>query len=258
MHESSSCGLLHSEICGSKLAYSSPQLIAVNHVLHRLPMPRHSPCAIFRFTFRVQVLLLLELWGFSKDFSFESLATFVTRLKFWNVSISLFDVVFCTFVHHVVSSFSHYTCYSVFKVLRNCKQFLLFWFRTDFRSFSFWKASQICFEWNHCVMKLLRSEILRMKSSLRSDSNTKNLFVFEWAKVDSNHRPHAYQACALTGWAIGPFPWRWGESNPWPPACKAGALPAELHPRLRLYPVFSQGAYWTAPSKLNNARFQNS
>ena len=52
MHESSSCGLLHSEICGSKLAYSSPQLIAVNHVLHRLPMPRHSPCAFVCFTFR--------------------------------------------------------------------------------------------------------------------------------------------------------------------------------------------------------------
>ena len=28
------------------------------------------------------------------------------------------------------------------------------------------------------------------------------------------------------------FLWRWGESNSWPPACKAGALPAELHPRL--------------------------
>ena len=23
--------------------------------------------------------------------------------------------------------------------------------------------------------------------------------------MDSNHRPHAYQACALTSWAIGPF-----------------------------------------------------
>ena len=26
-----------------------------------------------------------------------------------------------------------------------------------------------------------------------------------WAQVESNHRPHAYQACALTGWAISPF-----------------------------------------------------
>ena len=72
------------------------------------------------------------------------------------------------------------------------------------------------------------------------------LFVAWWAQVDSNHRPHAYQACALTTWAMSPFSllrclsstlaldfrrwWRWWESNPWPPACRAGALPAELHP----------------------------
>ena len=58
------------------------------------------------------------------------------------------------------------------------------------------------------------------------------LFLFEkwWAQMDSNHRPHAYQACALTTWAMRPVWWRWGGSNSWPPACKAGALPAELHP----------------------------
>ena len=32
--------------------------------------------------------------------------------------------------------------------------------------------------------------------------------------------------------------WRWGESNSWPPACKAGALPAELHPQI-LFGSFS-------------------
>ena len=26
--------------------------------------------------------------------------------------------------------------------------------------------------------------------------------------------------------------WRWWDSNPWPPACRAGALPAELHPHI--------------------------
>ena len=68
-----------------------------------------------------------------------------------------------------------------------------------------------------------------------------------WAQVDSNHRPRAYQARALTTWAMSPCKflgvsrlsnrcrhfaawWRWWESNPWPPACRAGALPAELHP----------------------------
>ena len=29
-----------------------------------------------------------------------------------------------------------------------------------------------------------------------------------WAQVDSNHRPHAYQACALTTWAMSPYK-RW-------------------------------------------------
>ena len=39
-------GLSHSEIAGSKLAHSSPTLIAACHVLHRLYMPRHSPDAL--------------------------------------------------------------------------------------------------------------------------------------------------------------------------------------------------------------------
>ena len=29
-----------------------------------------------------------------------------------------------------------------------------------------------------------------------------------------------------------PIWWRWWDSNPWPPACRAGALPAELHPHI--------------------------
>ena len=33
------------------LVYSSPRLIAVSHVLLRLPVPRHSPCALYSLTF---------------------------------------------------------------------------------------------------------------------------------------------------------------------------------------------------------------
>ena len=36
-------GLPHSEICGSKVVRTSPQLIAAYHVLHRLLAPRHPP-----------------------------------------------------------------------------------------------------------------------------------------------------------------------------------------------------------------------
>ena len=46
IYDSSSCVFPHSEICGSKLICSSPQLIAACHVLRRLPMPRHSPYAL--------------------------------------------------------------------------------------------------------------------------------------------------------------------------------------------------------------------
>ena len=45
-----SAGFPHSEICGSRLMCSSPQLIAACHVLHRLLMPRHSPCALISLT----------------------------------------------------------------------------------------------------------------------------------------------------------------------------------------------------------------
>lgn len=39
-------GLPHSDICGSKLASSSPQRFAGCCVLHRLSVPRHPPCAL--------------------------------------------------------------------------------------------------------------------------------------------------------------------------------------------------------------------
>ena len=42
-------GLPHSDIPGSKLAYSSPRLFAVNRVLHRHTVPRHPPCALSLF-----------------------------------------------------------------------------------------------------------------------------------------------------------------------------------------------------------------
>jgi hypothetical protein len=39
-------GFPHSEISGSKLVRSSPELIAAYHVLHRLLAPRHPPNAL--------------------------------------------------------------------------------------------------------------------------------------------------------------------------------------------------------------------
>ena len=67
----------HSEICGSRLICSSPQLIAACHVFLRLLMPRHSPYALvclnsfWCIPFRIRSLLVLSIkncWVHLKQF----------------------------------------------------------------------------------------------------------------------------------------------------------------------------------------------
>ena len=56
IHRYCLCVFPHSEISGSQLICSSPKLIAACHVLHRLLMPRHSPCALISLTWRQRKL----------------------------------------------------------------------------------------------------------------------------------------------------------------------------------------------------------
>ena|SRR5690554_3930632 len=66
-HSFSCDGLPHSETHGSKLAYSSPWLIAVNRVLRRLLVPRHPPHALsssrlsFLTSYRFTYIVLLKI-----------------------------------------------------------------------------------------------------------------------------------------------------------------------------------------------------
>ena len=140
MTEVCSVGLLHSEIHGSKRTYRSPWLIAVNHVLRRLPMPRHSPCALYCFT-----ICFMFLSSLRND-------CFLILVVFYPIKLILSSLL-------VVSSFALLLLYSVFKFL-----------------FSVPKN--------------------RFQQQLCCCSNS--FLVFWWAQMDSNHRPHAYQACALT------------------------------------------------------------
>ena len=113
------CGLLHSDICGSKPICGSPQLFAAYRVLLRLLVPRHSPCALSSLTLCFESLLL--------------------------VLSAKIVVILPKFLWFLTSSLRSYFCFTLFN------------FQGTFRSFRCW-----------------------------------------WAQVDSNHRPHAYQACALT------------------------------------------------------------
>lgn len=70
-----SAGFPHSEIFGSKPICGSPKLIAACRVLHRLSVPRHSPCALYSLTYWSRmsdssVLLLQELGKISVSRNF--------------------------------------------------------------------------------------------------------------------------------------------------------------------------------------------
>ena len=50
MHKVSLCGFPHSDTRGLQDICSSPRLFAAYRVFHRLPVPRHPPCALLRLT----------------------------------------------------------------------------------------------------------------------------------------------------------------------------------------------------------------
>ena len=137
-------GFPHSEISGSMLICSSPKLIAAYHVLHRLPVPRHSPCALVRLTFQ----------------------TF-----FWNIWYPLDSLLPTKII--VTLPF----------------EIAIFLKRTYYN---------LCF----AVIIQFSRYVLVMLLKARSPGTL--ISITWWAKMDSNHRPHDYQSCALASWAIGP------------------------------------------------------
>ena len=70
LYEYGSYGFPHSDIPGSTDICSSPRLFAACHVLRRLLMPRHSPCALIRLTLRPRGFRYLS----HKAFASHSLA----------------------------------------------------------------------------------------------------------------------------------------------------------------------------------------
>ena len=97
-----SSGFPHSEISGSTDICSSPKLIAACHVLRRLLMPRHSPCALYSLTLRDILVLFLELCRqstgyFRKIIIVTHIFSDVPQLKFttlfnfrWNLLLPCF------------------------------------------------------------------------------------------------------------------------------------------------------------------------
>ena len=128
----------HSEISGSMLICSSPKLIAAYHVFHRLPVPRHSPCALVRLTFQT---FFQNIW-----YPLDSLLLPTKIIVTLPFEIAIFlKRTYYNLCFAVIIQFSRYV--------------LVMFLRTQFPA------------------------ILT--------------FITWWAKMDSNHRPHDYQSCAL-------------------------------------------------------------
>ena len=129
----------HSEISGSMLICSSPKLIAAYHVFHRLPVPRHSPCALVRLT--IQTILFREWLVFPLD--------------------SLLPTKIIVTLPFEIAIFLKRTYY------------------------------------NLCFAVIIQFSRYVLVMSLKARSPGTLIFTTWWAKMDSNHRPHDYQSCAL-------------------------------------------------------------
>ena len=127
----------HSEISGSMLICSSPKLIAAYHVFHRLPVPRHSPCALVRLTFQ----------------------TFSWNI--WYPLDSLLPTKIIVTLPFEIAIFLKRTYY------------------------------------NLCFAVIIQFSRYVLVMSLKARSPVTLIFITWWAKMDSNHRPHDYQSCAL-------------------------------------------------------------
>ena len=113
--EVSSGGFPHSDISGSMLICSSPKLFAAYHVLHRLLMPRHSPCALLRLTFESALQFLYKLLQInpflvSLQVSYKNYAGshfFVSLLAKLLFTLNLFPYccLFLSFLIHSLFSF---------------------------------------------------------------------------------------------------------------------------------------------------------
>ena len=109
----------HSEIPGSMLICSSPRLIAAYHVFHRLPVPRHPPCALVRLT--IQTILSREWLVFPLD-SFLPTKIIVT-LPF-EIVIFLKKELTIIFVSQLLFSFQGTSLSVLFRALK-IEQYLL-------------------------------------------------------------------------------------------------------------------------------------
>ena len=132
------------------------------------------------------------------------------------------------------SDFSDWQTFVVFTrlqiwilTLRILFDVVVLWFSSQTRCFLIF-ALHLLFSFQDTKVLLLSKQISEERLFVSFSSN------LSWRVGPSGLEPPTSRLSGVRSnrLSYGPLSWwRWGESNPWPPACKAGALPAELHPQ---------------------------
>ena len=162
-------GFPHSDISGSKLICSSPKLFAAYHVLHRLLMPRHSPCALLCLTYRRGLPRLSNNKRDGPIFGSLSIRIMQTHLFYQqNCNYPFLPSEFLLQAINV----------SLLLPSHNLHQML--------------QCSVFKVHLELSLIETIKSPICDLMASINETLSEK-----WWAKVDSNHRPHDYQSCAL-------------------------------------------------------------
>ena len=187
----------HSEIFGSKPARGSPKLIAACHVLHRLSVPRHPPDALQaldprRIRFHVRVS---RTQG-------QNLSPIRTRQE---LSLSVQTQPFPSRkTAGARTALGHVTCLFTCQTTRPAFRASLFGTRQRQAR----RSCVSCFSVSYQSSEARRQVCLCLASPTPSPPN------------------RDFRPLTSVVW------WRQTGSNRRPPACKAGALPTELCPRL--------------------------
>ena len=191
-------GLPHSEISGSMDICSSPKLIAACHVLLRLLMPRHSPCALSSLTCSSQSPLG-SVSALAKTPPAPLLLAFRRKLVFgeWGTGVSVllrvvreFLVLFENYAglqrSKLYVTLHPFGCCSTFNLLRRVSPHnasLLPYLLCHIVQFSRCRSP---------TAFAVRFEDPIFRSGLQIQRQ-----IAWWARVGSNHRPYDYQSYAL-------------------------------------------------------------
>ena len=160
------------------------------------------------------------------------------------------------------TSFKNFRSLACSQIYLNCLSFLKHGYLSQQKGFDtflhfFRLTTKLCFipfDWKDLIFctHFLECQIRLCPLYLFFVLNFFALFDFQWT-LDSgicvgnrfSQRCIFAVSSSRTTRLVSKKWWRWWESNPWPPACRAGALPAELHPHRVFSFLCSVTENWT-------------